>query len=71
MIGTIFKVLLAMPKILQAAKELSIWLQKTFGENWPETIDKMHETMTKLNNAKNPEDRIEATRELHRFLQKL
>lgn len=71
MLITVLRVLIAMPQIVAALKELVKLLNNNFGTNWPKEISNIRQTITKLNNSKSSDERINAAKELYKFLQKV
>lgn len=63
--------LAALPKLIEFVVSFVKWAEKAIGPNWPEVIAKLEDTSNKLKDAKTPEQRMDAARELQKILGKL
>lgn len=63
----ILELLMALPKILSAAKGFLDLLQNHFGPNFDEEIKKLNDAYGKLKDAKNDQERDDAIMALNRF----
>lgn len=63
----ILELLMALPKILSAAKSFLELLQNNFGPNYEEEIKKLNDAYGKLKDAKNDQEKDDAIMALNRF----
>ena len=58
----------ALPQLISLVKELVGFLNKQFGDNWPKYLADSGEAFKKLNEAKTPEEKVEAAKALQSLI---
>lgn len=61
----------AIPEILKLIKELAIYMQKTYGDDWHSFIVDSSLAFKKVNEAKTEEEKIAAAKELQSIIHRL
>ena len=67
----ILQALAALPQILTLLKDFSMYMQKTFGDDWSKVLVDTHTAITQLSQAKTPEEKINAGKAIQNIISRL